>query len=160
MNALFCPSDVDEANALWSATCGPIACAALLGVPVAQVRSAFPSFPARPWCSPTQMLEALSAVGRRGVLQQHKAGDRAFVDGLAYIQWSGPWTAPGAPVRFAYRHTHWVAVARSGCMIYDANFDRWMSASWWAERVPPMLLEDVPRADGGWWIRSTVRIER
>lgn len=160
MSALFVPADVDEANASWTANCGPCALAALLGLPVASVRQAFSWYPERPWCSPTQMLSALSAMGHRAALQQHKTGDRAFVDGLAYVQFTGPWTSARASARWAYRHTHWVAVAHGGHLVYDANTDRWASAAWWSRCVVPVLLEDTPRADGGWWVRTTVRVAR
>ncbi len=158
--ALYSPPDIDAANDAWCASCGPIAAAALLGRPVADVRAAFPWYPERPWCSPTQMLGALDALQIRGVSRRHEPGDRALVDGLAYIQFTGPWTAPGASARWAYQHTHWIAVARGGAAVFDANVDFWIRSSGWTEKVVADLTRDIPRADGGWWVRTTIEVKR
>jgi hypothetical protein len=161
MTVLFSPPDVEAAHEAFGANCGPCALAALLGVPVADVRRGFPAFPARPWCSPTQMLDALRLLGRRGVSKPNRPGNNMISPGLAHIQWTGPWTAAGASPRWAYRHTHWISVACTeyrSLGVYDVNVGHWTTASAWAEKVVPYLLEDVPRADGGWWVRTTIEV--
>lgn len=163
MTALYAPPDVDAAHDSWKANCGPAALAALLGVPVADVRRAFPSFPAKPWCSPTQMLEAIRLLGRRGVSTPGEPGRRQLSDGLAYVQFTGPWTAPGASPRWAYRHTHWIAVDSApapmgGKLVYDVNVDFWIWELGWVDRVINDLAKEIPRADGGWWIRTTIEV--
>lgn len=100
MTTLFTPSDVEAAWESWKANCGPSATAALLGLPLAGVRHAFPWFPARPWCSPTQLREALATLGhiprwatygveaRGPALEQY---DRMPSAGLVTVQIDGPW---------------------------------------------------------------------
>ena len=68
------------------------------------------------------------------------------------VQWTGPWTAPNANPRWAYRHTHWIAtymVERQAAMLFDCNGGIRGFKSWEAEIVP--LLTDYDRADGGWY---------
>lgn len=42
---------------------------------------------------------------------------------VAELRWEGPWTEPNVPLRARYRHTHWVAAARSNGSIgvFDIN---------------------------------------
>lgn len=158
--SLYSPPDVDAAHDAFGANCGPCALAALLRRPVMAVRDAFPWYPSKPWCSPIQLVGALAALRTRGVSRRHDPGDHTFRDGLAYVQWTGPWTAPGASPRWAYRHTHWIAVACSGELVYDANLGSWLHSDEWAEDIAPQLIRDVKRADGGWWIRTTVEVHQ
>lgn len=158
---LFNPSDVDEAHAEWGANCGPCSLAALLGCPVADVRGWFPAFPARPWVNPTTMKGALDAAGARWSLtrraMQPASGQVVEfpVRGLAFVQFDGPWCAPGAPVTAAYRHTHWVAV--SGSAVYDANARCWLTREDWVTDILPAILAATKRATG-WWCRTGIEV--
>jgi hypothetical protein len=156
--SLFSPPDVDAAHDAWTANCGPCSLAALLRRPVAELREAFCWYPARPWCSPTQMLGAMAALKVSGSSQQGATGSQLLTDGLAYIQWTGPWTAPTASARWAYRHTHWIAVGLNGDAVYDANMGAWIQAEKWRDVVAPELLRDVRRAYGGWFLRTVIRV--
>ena len=145
--SLYRPTDVDAAYEAWGADCGPCALAALLGREVEAVRTLLDEgFPKRRYMNPTHMLEALD---RAGVRYEHTGGFPSR--GLAFIQWEGPWTAPGAKVAWAYRHTHWIAV--DGDQFYDVNADQWVPRADWERHMPELIREGVKGATGGWYVR-------
>lgn len=147
---LYCPPDADEARAVWRANCGPIALAALLGRPVMGVREFFPRFPKQPWTNPTHMKAALDLAGRR-----HRTTTTKVPLALWFIQWDGPWLAPGVPVTVAYRHTHWIAAARG--LVYDANAGEWITRAEWEAEVVPHLLSYRQQATG-WRVRTGIEV--
>jgi hypothetical protein len=79
------------------------------------------------------------------------------------VQWGGPWTKPGVPMRVRYRQTHWVGVRERGVAkfpgfrreVFDINamfVGGWIPYDEWAGRLVPWLIEKcVPHADGQWW---------
>ena len=75
------------------------------------------------------------------------------------IQFGGPWTAPDANPKWAYRHTHWVAsrygVDPEPAQIFDVNAmidGGWIYEHEWSGQLIPWLIkETTPRADGTWW---------
>ena len=74
------------------------------------------------------------------------------------MQWAGPWTKPGVPMRVRYRHTHWIATAETehdGLAVFDVNAicaGGWIAFDEWQSQLVPWLLGRMePRADGRWW---------
>jgi uncharacterized protein (DUF433 family) len=110
----FTFADFERANQEWSANCGPGALAAILNLTLVEARPHFgPGWPG--YTNPTAMRSALLSSGCRfTVLQRGFSGYPLPWPryGLARIQWEGPWTQPGVPMRARYRYTHWVGTAR------------------------------------------------
>ena len=87
-------------------------------------------------------------------------------EGLARIQWEGPWMTAGVPIVERYRHTHWVAsmfVAGEEQNIFDVNcmcVGGWVPLSEWSGSVVPWLLKQYqPKADGHWHITHCIEVE-
>jgi hypothetical protein len=87
--------------------------------------------------------------------------------GLVRIQWEGPWTQPGVPIRARYRFTHWVGAATRSpgdVGVWDvnalANGTGWGSLANWSSIPVPCLTADVKRASGGWHITHAIEVER
>lgn len=183
------PPDIMEQNELWGANCGPCSLAAALSwlwpgrpqaMPVAAVRSAFPWFERQPPRRYTNLRDLVGAVRLMGYSpDQISTPDRPQTfDALppvcvARIQFTGPWTQPGARQDWALLHTHMVAVARPdqlgsrvrtpGPVVYDVNAGRtggWMSAEDWSRGIAPALASTYPRADGRWFVHGAVGITR
>jgi hypothetical protein len=47
---------------------------------------------------------------------------------------------------------------RCGKAIYDANVGFWIWEHGWVGRVVNDITKDIPRADGGWWVRTTIEV--
>ena len=162
MTTLYSPPDVYDAYQSWRANCGPCSLAAVLGVPVADVRDYFPGFPARAFTNPTTMKAAIGAAGRAWRLTS--LNFYWPLNGLAFVQWEGPWTRPGVPIGAAYRHTHWVGVrSRNGAgtdlppAVYDVNADGWLTRpEWEAEIVSDLLAAN--RGATGWHVRTGIEV--
>lgn len=176
MTALALPrvptwQEIDAAADEWGFNCGPAALCAATGLTPDEVRRCLPAdWPG--YTNPTVMAAALGAAGRAyRVRHRGDHPDPAFVQAalrlpssrpwfpgisLVRVQWSGPWTLPGVPMRARYRKTHWIATA-SDHRVYDVNAvsqttDGWVGSDLWASRLVPWLLRaSVPKADGGWW---------
>lgn len=156
---LYTPQDLLEAHAAWKANCGPGALAAALGVPVQQLRDAFPSFPTRPWTTPTSMQAALTA--RRAAFRASAGFDSSAQRALLYVQLRGRWDS--APERVQYRHTHWVATAGvdSFRRVYDVNAGDaggWLTAEVWRNTVLRDIVARKPGASGLWRVRLTLEL--
>lgn len=173
----FTLADLDAASAIWGANCGPGALAAICGLTLDEVRphmgATWPGY-----TNPTCMFTALRSIGVRWtwssimVAEQPPTWPRW---GLVRIQWDGPWTQPGVPMRARYRHTHWVgagplydqdgaAIAGEVC-VWDVNqlvgsCDGWSPLAWWTARTVPHLTADIPRATGRWHITHAIEVER
>src|SRR5258708_7443808 len=59
----YSPSDLDEAHALFNATCGPASFSAIYRSPVKHAMRFFPHFPSRDWTTIGDMRKALMAAG-------------------------------------------------------------------------------------------------
>ena len=173
MPAPFIRFDGDEAmraNKEWGFSCGPAALAAVLNLRPVDVKPAFPQFPG--YCTPSAMTTALATL--KQLHEWRIATHPPLVEqcdpmpdplallparGVARIQWAGPWTEPGANVKWAYQHTHWIASWRDGdaCEIYDINMGV-NPADVWVRDVVPQLLVAHPRATGRFWITHTYNI--
>lgn len=154
MLTLFAPPDVDEMYARFKLNCGPCALAALLGRPVVSVRDWFPAYPLKPWCNLLGMCAALDAAG---VPYQRcsPGGKNLPAKGLAFLQWEGPWLAPGVPIGAAYQRCHWIGVV--GEMVYDVNAREWVPRTEWEADVIPHLIAHTPRATG-WHTRAGIEV--
>jgi hypothetical protein len=155
---------MERANAAWGANCGPGALAAMLAMTLDEVRPHLVGFEQKGYTNPTLMLSALKSIGR-----PWSGGVRSDWPnyGLARVQWEGPWTAPGVPVRARYRFTHLVGVARSisnGIGIFDVNAlnnaSGWVRLADWEAVVVPWILEGIPRASGRWHITHAFELTR
>jgi hypothetical protein len=162
----FTAGELLDATRAWGCNCGPAALAFAAGVQLERARGAIPGFDLKRYTSPSMMTAALAALG---VSVEPVASWRVGIpsmfsparSSLVRVQWTGPWTAPGANPRWAYRHTHWVcAFERNGLdLVFDINgmvttFEDWDS------RVVPGILRHVERGDGGWLPTHVWRVRR
>jgi len=162
--------DVTRAYEEWGANCGPAAISAMLNRPLDEVRPHMGDFERKGYTNPTLMWATLERLGVRFAHRGRNYDGR--VDwptfGLARIQWEGPWTRPGVPIRARYRHTHWVGVDarnRAEIGIFDVNAigngTGWCALADWQQTIVPFILDNcVPRADGGWHITHAVEVMR
>ena len=158
--------DQERAYDEWGCNCGPAALAAIMGLSLDQVRPHMGDFETKRYTNPTLMFAALDSVGARW----RNLGRRCDwpVYGLCRIQWEGPWTKPGVPIRARYRHTHWIAVQHPlhspTVGIFDvnalANGSGWTDEKSWRDNLVPWLLNEcVPRANGKWHVTHSIEIE-
>jgi hypothetical protein len=133
----FTDAELATAREQWGCNCGPAALAFALGVKLEAARYALPTFADKRHTTPTMMMEALRFLNRgyRVIKPPPRPpNERTPPDieslflhdiALVHLQFTGPWTAPGANARWAYTHTHWVACWRerqvSISMVYDVN---------------------------------------
>lgn len=154
---------IDEATTAgdeWGLNCGPAAVAAICGLSLAELRPHLGDFERKRYTNPTLMWAILRNVGCLSWIQNKPTRWPDF--GLARIQWEGPWTADGVPVRVRYRHTHWVATVGQGTEIFDVNclcVGGWVPLAEWSGQVVPWLLSQCePKADGKWHITHSVEV--
>lgn len=161
----FSQQDIQHAFESWGCNCGPAALAAVLQVSLDDVRSAVQSvgFDQKRYTSPSMMERAVFTAGGKITRRNLVTDQRRFpLRGLARIQWTGPWTAPGSNPKWAYRHTHWVASRRAGdqTAIFDINGGIMLLSDWEADIVPEILKQCVPRNDGGWYVTHSWEVAR
>lgn len=165
----FNVDDMELANEIWGANCGPGAIAAMCHMTLEEVRPFMGDFEQKHYTNPTLMWDVLHRLGVGFTRRVGNLGQDNFPSyGLARIQWTGPWTRPGVPARAAYRHTHWVGAMIDpvqGVGIFDvnmiANGTGWASLANWQNILVPWLLSECERhADGGWFITHCVEITR
>lgn len=154
----------------WGFNCGPAALATLLGMTPKEIKPAMErvGFLTKGYTNPRMMAKAIGIAGGQ-LMRRNEDFFAADSDdlqfpacGLARIQWTGPWTAPGANPRWAYRQTHWVASWREQGTVYifDVNGGFRSQRDWEAEIVPLILRDCVPRNDGGWFITHSWEVSR
>lgn len=156
----FSATDAERAFDAWGANCGPGALAAVSGLPLDGVREHLRSFDQKRYTNPSMMLEALRSlqIPFRLILRPPATSTTVWPQrlGLVRVQWTGPWTAPGVPIRVRYRHTHWIAAARTASDdigVFDINCmdsGGWVSLASWIDVIVPYLTRAHSRADGGW----------
>lgn len=164
----FTLAELERASDTWFCNCGPAALAAICGLTLDEVRLHFgPDWPG--YTNPTAMRRALTTAGRQFTIERLGVADREWPRwGLVRIQFEGPWTEPGASPRWAYRHTHWVAVWRAfpAICVFDVNsmeYDDdsgWLPLLDWERCTVPLLTDSIPRATGGWRITHAIEVER
>lgn len=165
----FSDVDAESAWAAWRFNCGPAALCAVTGLTPEKVRPHLGDFEQKGYTNPTLMFGALRSLGVKWEAKSSPLGVEKLewpAFGLARIQWGGPWTKPGVPMRARYRQTHWVASCHRSpgdIGIFDVNamnVGGWVPlASWEKVMVPWLMKECVPRADGTWWITHAVEIQ-
>lgn len=169
----FTEADVIQASAAWGINCGPAAVAAVCGLTLEELRPHLGDFEQKGHTTPTLMRSVLRnlQVPWRSVLVSpapvpYPASQPWPRYGLARIQWEGPWTAPGVPIRARYRRSHWIGCAwiDDGTSIFDVNcmsVGGWVRLGVWSECVVPWILKEcVPRANGLWHVTHALQIER
>ncbi len=150
------PFTEEEAKAAydeWQCNCGPAALAFALGMKLDAVRGAIPDFDKKHYTSPSMMKAALANLGGRFDSAVCPSPAGMFVDtvSLVRLQWSGPWTAPGANPKWAYRHTHWIATWTTPYnTVFDVNGGI-MAFHRWEKEIVPLIVATIPRADGGYF---------
>lgn len=170
MNYTFDEKDMLTAAEEWGCNCGPSALAFTLQVKLDAVRYAIPKFDDRRYTSPTMMQDGLAFFRQcYRSIQPAKFDPGKPVDvenlfheqpALVRIQWCGPWTAPGANPRSAYRHTHWIAAwSEDGVsLIFDCNGGI-TGISAWIETIVPLLTKMYPRSTGEWFPTHILRLQ-
>lgn len=166
----FSQEDSEIAYKEWGANCGPNALAFALQIPLADVRGKIPDFEARRYTSPTMMKSGIANLGRKFEVMPLVATDgesNAMFprDGISLVrvQWTGPWTAPDANPKWAYRQTHWIATYRligllpSEYTVFDVNGGI-RSFNSWCKEIAPALAASIKRADGKWFPTHVWRI--
>lgn len=156
MNYSFTASDLAKAAAEWGCNCGPSALAFALQRRLDVARCAIPDFESKRYTSPTMMKKALETL--RIVYEARDCKSAGVLRDMFYmfpalvrIQWTGPWTEPGANPRWAYRQTHWIVTWRDTLpLVFDCNggimrFDRWK------REVVPQLTALYKNSDGGFY---------
>ncbi len=147
----------------WGCNCGPAALAAVCGITLDAVRAYMGDFESKGYTNPSLMaasLRRMSVPFKR--TYECRGADEAvnplYPDyGLVRIQWAGPWTTPGVPVKARYHHTHWIGlrhVADGHAEAFDVNAmysGGWIPWLEWKFQLNPWLMKQVePKADG-WW---------
>lgn len=162
--------DVQMAFDSWGCNCGPAALAAVTGNTLDEVRPACTAagFSIKRYMSPTMMKAAIASLGI-GMAQKYcGARDKSCFPehGLARMQFTGPWTSPGANPKWAYRQTHWTSSWRIGegveafTLLFDVNVSCGLiPLAEWEQRVAPAIAANMPRADGGWFVTHSWEIE-
>lgn len=168
----FTQADVSRAATEWGLNCGPAAVAAVCGLTLDELRPHLGDFEQKGHTTPTLMWQILGNLQRArliGGLWIRSMGSGTLpwpLYGLARIQWEGPWTAPGVPVRARYPRSHWIGCAwiDDDTSIFDVNcmsVGGWVRLGVWSECVVPWILKEcVPRANGLWHVTHAVEIER
>lgn len=175
----FTEEESQAAYDCWGANCGPNSLAFALQVKLEAVRHAIPGFEEKLYTSPTMMKAALANLktpfvpilspNKDGILEPAAMFHETI--SLVRIQWTGPWTKPGANAKWAYRQTHWIATWATreagdflelkrttiGLFVFDCNGGICSFKSW-QEEIVPALTAAYPRADGGWFPTHVWRI--
>lgn len=165
----FTLEDANRANDEWGANCGPAALAVVCGMTLEEVRPHMGDFESKRYTNPLLMFDSLrrTQVSWRQVRDPHSIYRTWPEHGLARVQWEGPWTAPGVPMRVRYRHTHWVAamaVDGEERRIFDVNcmcVGGWVPLTEWVFKVVPWLLKEAePKANGFWHLTHVIEVAR
>jgi hypothetical protein len=163
--APFTRDEAQSAADEWGANCGPGAIAAVLGLTLDEVRPHMQDFERKRYSNPKLVFAAL-----RSLAVEWRLTDAVWPKiGLVRVQWEGPWTAPGVPMRTRYRHTHWIGARRVGVNVWNTEiFDincicvgGWVPLEEWNGQVVPWLLRQCePKAFGGWWRTHAIEVMR
>lgn len=160
----FTLGDAEAASAEWGFNCGPAALCAVTGKTPEEIRPYLGDFESKRYTNPTLMWDVLCRLGVRW--HRYCGNGVRWPDfGLARVQWAGPWTDDGVPIRARYRHTHWVAHYGGvySCGVFDVNClnsGGWVSRRDWERIIVPAILEACePKASGRWWLTHSVEVQ-
>lgn len=158
----------------WGFNCGPAAVSAVCGISLTDLRPHLGGFEEKRYTNPTLMAEILLNAGVKVLdfvrlnwkLEMERTGRKPWPrQGLARIQWEGPWMRPEVPMQARYRHTHWVGVRTldsGGMFIFDINamsVGGWITAGEWEGELAPWLIKECcPKGNGKWHITHTVEV--
>jgi hypothetical protein len=157
----FTLEDVQRAADGWGCNCGPSAIAAVVRIPLEDLRSHLGDFERKRYTNPTLMFAILQSLGVRWQNVQGKAWPEY---GLVRVQWHGPWMAAGVPIKARYRQTHWIGSRHHGTTaeIFDVNcmcVGGWVSRDEWARQVAPWIVREcVPRGTGEWSLTHSLEV--
>lgn len=163
----FTLEDAQSAGDEWRFNCGPSAVCAVLNLTPTEIRPKLASFERKGYTNPSLMLEILSncCAPHTVVYRGDEPGTPipSVSLGLVRVQWSGPWTKLGVPMRSRYRHTHWIAARNRTSQVFDINamcVGGWLPyEEWYSQLVPWLLRGCCPNADGGWWPTHAIEID-
>lgn len=171
----FTIEEAQAAGDAWRFNCGPAALCAILGKKPEEIRPHLLDFEAKGYTNPSLMACILHDLGvdfRRVYEGVHPPNIARYPDfGLVRVQWGGPWTKDGVPMRARYRHTHWIATRRigeespdgQGREVFDVNamsIGGWLPWIEWESQLVPWLLKQVePKGNGDWWPTHCWEIE-
>jgi hypothetical protein len=155
---LFGIDEAQKSGDEWGFNCGPAALCAVLGLTPAELRQSMGDFESKGHTNPTLMTDTLTrcvATFRQVYRADQPGGLPELQHGLMRVQWGGPWTKPGVPMRVRYRQTHWVGMRDGGMEIFDVNamcVGGWISFNEWSLQLVPWLIRECcPKGDGKWW---------
>ena len=140
------------AAAKWRFNCGPGALCGLLEMTPDQIKPYLGDFERKGYTNPKLMGDILKRLGA-----EYQTSQLTWPNfGLVRVQWEGPWTLPGVPLRKRYRHTHWVACCRyptlMNVFIFDINAvyaGGWIALRTWHKYLVPWILKQCePQANG------------
>ena len=161
--------EMDAAHEEWGANCGPSSIAAVCNLSLKDVRGHMGDFETKRYTNPKLMWSVLRSNGVRFHYRGGHLGHDNWPDfGLARIQWEGPWSRDGVPMKARYRHTHWIgvnAMNRNGIGIFDCNATvngtGWTSLEFWKSMLVPEILDTCePMANGNWHITHAVEVRQ
>lgn len=150
--------ELRAASKEWGCNCGPAALAFATQRSLQDARQALVGFDRKFYVTPTMMEEALSAIGtvanRRPPIRSFMFREESLA--LCRIQFTGPWTAPEANPRWAYKHTHWIVSwieyrnREFSFHVFDVNDGTPKLFSEWLSDTLPKIVASIERADGNW----------
>lgn len=164
----FTQEEAEAAFNEWGCNCGPTALGFALQLPLSKIRPLILGFDEKRYTSPSMMKAALLLADKPYSPVRFPTKETMFDNdlfrgrmSLVRIQWTGPWTAPDANPRWAYRQTHWITTwtERGVPLLFDCNGGIRGPDSWESEIVP-VLTESIPRADGGWFPTHCWRLSK
>jgi hypothetical protein len=165
----FTLAEANKAGDEWRFNCGPAALCAVLDMTLDEIRPKLGDFERKGYSNPTLVKETLTRCGAAQFLVYRAdmpgIGIPPRLDNaLVRVQWSGPWTRPGVPMRVRYRQTHWIGVRNNSTEVFDINamcIGGWMSrAKWESQLVPWLIGACVSKGDGGWWPTHALAVTR
>lgn len=159
----FTIDDAQRAADEWGFNCGPSSICAVLNLTPNELRPYLGDFEKKFYTNPSLMIDILKRLGVefcQTYRSDNPSNTMVVKFGLMRVQWGGPWTNPGVPMRVRYRHTHWVAV--NDGEVFDINamcVGGWLSWKEWSEKLVPWLIKECcPKGNGTWWLTHGIEI--
>jgi hypothetical protein len=161
----FTLEEAQKAGDEWRFNCGPGALCAVLDMTPSEIRPLLGDFESKGYTNPTLMTDTLTRAGAKYQLVYRN--DEPFGSfpplqlGLMRVQWSGPWTRPGVPMRVRYRYTHWIAARGGSKEIFDINAmcaGGWLQRNEWVLQLAPWLRKELYPKSNGMWITHALEV--